>query len=63
MCNDIVDRNIIESELYKNFMEIAVLSTMEILKDYEENIYNGVKNGNKEFLSTYYEKGYSFQKI
>jgi len=58
--NNISDGNIIESELYKCFIDSAVFSTEETLKEFEKDIFVGIKNGNDKHLSTYYEKGYSF---
>ena len=58
--NDIVDKNTIESELYKSYMECVVFSTKETLKNFECNVFSGLKKGDDDFLTEYHEKGYSF---
>ena len=58
--NEIVDKIFLESEVYKNFISVAAFSNMEILKEFQQNIYSGIKIGNEEFLSKYYQNGYSF---
>ena len=60
MHNEIIDKDIIESDVYKEFAEIAVFATMESLKAFEENIYSGIKICDKEFSETYYKNGYKF---
>jgi len=58
--DNIADNEIRESEVYKNFMDTAAISDVEILNEFEKNIYSGIKNGNEEFLSKYYQHGYAF---
>ena len=58
--NNITDMNTIESEAYKCFINTTVFSTIETLRNFEDNIFIGIKNGNKEHLSAYFQGGYSF---
>jgi pimeloyl-ACP methyl ester carboxylesterase len=39
---------------------MAVLSNMKILRNYENNIYSGIKNANVKFLELYQENGYAY---
>ena len=58
--NEIVDKNILESDVYRNFSEVAVFSTKKALQDFNENIYPGLIGVNKEFSENYYHYGYNF---
>jgi pimeloyl-ACP methyl ester carboxylesterase len=58
--NEIFDKNTIENDVYKDFFNMAVFSNMEILKEYEENIYSGVKNADEKYLKIYQEHGYAY---
>jgi pimeloyl-ACP methyl ester carboxylesterase len=61
ICDEIKDVKTKETENYKAFINMAVLSNMEILKRYEESILAGVNNANKDFLEIYQKNGYGFK--
>jgi pimeloyl-ACP methyl ester carboxylesterase len=58
--NEISNKEIIESEIYKSFQDVATLSNMEILKYFTENIYSGIKSTDEEYLGIYSKEGYEF---
>jgi pimeloyl-ACP methyl ester carboxylesterase len=59
--DEIKNKRIKISENYKEFINMAVLSNMKILKRYEETILEGVNNANKNFLEIYQKNGYGFK--
>jgi pimeloyl-ACP methyl ester carboxylesterase len=58
--NEIIDMKIINSKLYKDLMEMAVISNIEILENYEKNIYSGIKRADDRFLEQYRKNGYGY---
>jgi pimeloyl-ACP methyl ester carboxylesterase len=58
--NEIIDDEIKSSKFYQDFIDMAVLSNIEIFKNYEEHIYSGVKNANTKFLELYAQKSYTY---
>jgi pimeloyl-ACP methyl ester carboxylesterase len=58
--NEIFDKNITESHVYQEFFNMAVFSNMDILKEYKENIYGGIKSADEEYLKIYQKHGYAY---